>query len=61
MNKPNLCIDIDGTLCSNTNGSYEDAEPFEDAVRAVIATKLPDIKSYYLRLADQPLGSTGGS
>jgi len=28
-------IDIDGTLCSNTNGSYELAVPFEDAIESV--------------------------
>jgi len=28
-------IDVDGTLCSNTNGSYEAALPFEDAIESV--------------------------
>lgn len=27
-----LCFDIDGTLCSNTNGKYEDAEPLFDRI-----------------------------
>jgi hypothetical protein len=29
------CFDIDGTLCTNTNGDYELAEPFPAAVAAV--------------------------
>jgi hypothetical protein len=31
------CFDIDGTLCTNTEGRYESARPFEDAVRSVNA------------------------
>ena len=26
------CFDIDGTLCSNTNGDYPSAEPFPDRI-----------------------------
>jgi phosphoglycolate phosphatase-like HAD superfamily hydrolase len=26
------CFDLDGTLCSNTEGSYEDAAPFLEAI-----------------------------
>lgn len=29
------CFDIDGTLCSNTDGDYERAEPFRDVIDAV--------------------------
>ncbi|HER27457.1 MAG TPA: hypothetical protein ENI69_10150, partial [Rhodospirillales bacterium] len=29
------CFDIDGTLCSNTEGAYDDAEPFADRIRQV--------------------------
>ena len=29
------CFDIDGTLCTNTEGSYESAEPFPDAIEEV--------------------------
>ena len=32
-----LCFDVDGTLCSNTEGDYESAEPFPWAVRRVAA------------------------
>ena len=30
-----FCFDIDGTLCSNTWGEYELAEPHADAIQAV--------------------------
>lgn len=30
--KKNYCFDIDGTLCTNTEGSYENAEPFADVI-----------------------------
>ena len=26
------CFDLDGTLCSNTNGQYEKAQPFIDRI-----------------------------
>ena len=26
------CFDIDGTICSNTNGAYLEAEPFPDRI-----------------------------
>lgn len=29
------CFDIDGTLCSNTDGAYADAEPFPDRIAHV--------------------------
>jgi hypothetical protein len=29
------CIDIDGTLCTNTEGSYEEAQPFPDRIAQV--------------------------
>jgi SAM-dependent methyltransferase len=31
------CFDIDGTLCTNTHGAYERAEPFKDAIARVNA------------------------
>lgn len=30
-----ICFDLDGTLCTNTGGSYEDAEPFSWAIKRV--------------------------
>ena len=29
------CIDIDGTICTNTNGNYEKAEPFPDRIEQI--------------------------
>ena len=29
------CFDIDGTICTNTNGSYEKSEPFLDRIKKV--------------------------
>ena len=29
------CFDIDGTLCSDTSGAYEEAEPFRDRIAHV--------------------------
>jgi len=31
------CFDIDGTLCTNTNGEYEKAEPYPDIIARVNA------------------------
>lgn len=30
-----ICFDLDGTLCSNTNGKYEQAVPMVDRIAAV--------------------------
>lgn len=29
------CFDIDGTICTNTDGDYEKAEPFPDTIEKV--------------------------
>lgn len=29
------CFDLDGTLCTNTNGFYEEALPFEERIKIV--------------------------
>jgi hypothetical protein len=29
------CFDIDGTICTNTNGAYESAEPYADVIRRI--------------------------
>ena len=29
------CFDIDGTICSNTDGNYEIAEPFKDRIEKI--------------------------
>ncbi|MDA2934000.1 hypothetical protein MYX82_06620 [Acidobacteria bacterium AH-259-D05] len=31
------CFDIDGTLCTNTNGAYEGAEPYPEVIVRVNA------------------------
>ena len=33
------CFDIDGTLCSNTDGDYESAEPFPERIEKVNSLK----------------------
>lgn len=33
--KISYCFDIDGTLCTNTYGAYEAAEPFHDVIEEV--------------------------
>ena len=29
------CFDLDGTLCTNTDGKYEDAKPYKDRISKV--------------------------
>ncbi len=29
------CFDIDGTICTNTDGDYESAEPFPDVIETI--------------------------
>ena len=29
------CFDIDGTICTNTDGEYENAEPLKDRIKQV--------------------------
>jgi len=29
------CFDIDGTICTNTDGGYEQAVPFEDVIQKI--------------------------
>ena len=29
------CFDLDGTLCTNTNGNYKDAKPYKDRISKV--------------------------
>ena len=35
MNKRVIYIDIDGTICSQTNGDYTKAKPFSNAIKKV--------------------------
>ena len=50
------CFDLDGTLCTNTNGKYDEAEPFHD--RIAIVNKLYD-EGHHI-LIDTARGSTTG-
>jgi uncharacterized HAD superfamily protein len=40
----NYCFDIDGTICTNTNGDYEKAEPFVDRINLVNKLYIEDHK-----------------
>ena len=31
----NYCFDIDGTICTNTNGEYEKAQPLKNIIKIV--------------------------
>tara|TARA_B100001113_G_C20989854_1_gene570020 strand:+ start:293 stop:586 length:294 start_codon:yes stop_codon:yes gene_type:complete len=31
----NYCIDIDGTICTNTDGNYDKAEPFVNRINEI--------------------------
>lgn len=31
----NYCFDLDGTLCTNSDGDYETAQPFNERIRMV--------------------------
>ena len=35
MKYMNYVFDIDGTICTNTNGDYENAKPYEARIRAI--------------------------
>lgn len=35
MDKKTYCFDIDGTICTNTNGTYEDAKPLFERISKV--------------------------
>ena len=35
MNQITYCFDIDGTICTNTDGAYENASPFPEAVQKI--------------------------
>ena len=34
-NLKTYCFDIDGTICTNTNGDYESAEPYYDRIDTI--------------------------
>jgi hypothetical protein len=50
------CIDIDGTICSNTNGPYETAEPYHNVIDKINKLYEAGNTIYYLTAR----GSTTG-
>ncbi len=57
MDKKKLIfVDIDGTICTNTNGNYESAEPIKESIDKV--NKLYDIGNYIVYWTAR--GSTTG-
>lgn len=35
MTKKTFCFDIDGTICTNTDGAYEAATPYQDRIEKI--------------------------
>lgn len=35
QSKQVYCIDIDGTICTNTDGKYEEAQPYHNRIRYI--------------------------
>ena len=52
-------IDIDGTICSNTNGNYEDAKPIFDRIQVI--NKLYDEGNKIIFLTARGMGRSGNS
>ena len=52
-------IDIDGTICSNTNGNYEDAKPIVDRIKLI--NKLYDEGNKIIFLTARGMGRSGNS
>lgn len=50
-----VCFDIDGTLCPNTNGKYEEAEPYQDMIDLV--NNLYDDGHYIILSTARGMGS----
>ena len=52
-------IDIDGTICSNTNGNYQNAKPIVDRIE--IINKLYDEGNEIIFLTARGMGRSGNS
>jgi len=52
-------IDIDGTICSNTNGNYQNAKPIIDRIE--IINKLYDEGNEIIFLTARGMGRSGNS
>tara|TARA_B100001175_G_C19179112_1_gene481234 strand:+ start:105 stop:431 length:327 start_codon:yes stop_codon:yes gene_type:complete len=53
-----LCFDLDGTLCTNTYGDYENAEPIISAIKKV--NKLYDEGHYIMIFTARYMGKFQG-
>lgn len=52
-------IDIDGTICSNTDGEYEKAEPYKNRISVI--NKLYDTGNKIVLLTARGMGRSGNS
>lgn len=52
------CFDIDGTICTNTWGDYEDAEPYYERIDTV--NKMYDGGIHITYLTARGMGNCGG-
>tara|TARA_Y100000034_G_C6706783_1_gene311985 strand:- start:156 stop:488 length:333 start_codon:yes stop_codon:yes gene_type:complete len=52
-------FDIDGTICSNTNGNYEEAKPYIDRIKKV--NELYDSGNTIIFLTARGMGRSGNS
>ena len=52
-------IDIDGTICTNTYGDYEKAEPYENRIKAI--NQLYDEGNKIVFLTARGMGRSGNS
>ena len=52
-------FDIDGTICTNTNGNYEKAQPIQDRIN--IVNKLYEEGHYIIFFTARGMGSTNNN
>ena len=52
-------FDIDGTICTNTNGKYEEATPFKDRIEKI--NKLYEEGNKIIFLTARGMGRSGNS
>lgn len=52
------CFDIDGTICTNTNGKYADAEPYHDMIDVI--NELYDAGHYIIFHTARGMGKHNG-
>lgn len=54
-----LVFDIDGTICNNTNGSYEDAHPYKDMIALI--NEMYDAGHYIIFHTARGMGKHNGN